>query len=140
MKIVVIDGQGGGVGKALCQEIKKRRPAQTITCVGVNALATAAMLKAGADQGATGENAVAVQARDADVILGPIGIVVKDALLGEITGGIAAFIGASPAQKILIPVKRCPIMVAGTPDLPLARLIECAVDELERFWNTPVTT
>lgn len=133
MKLVVIDGQGGGVGAALCKEIKKRLPTQIVTCVGVNAIATAAMLKAGANLGATGENAVRVQARDADIIMGPIGIVLKDALMGEVTGEVAALVGQSHAQKILIPVKRCQVTIAGMPDLPLAGAVECAVDEVERI-------
>jgi hypothetical protein len=133
MRIVVIDGQGGGIGKTLCQEIKKRRPALQIVAVGTNALATAAMLKAGADQGATGENAVRVCAREADIILGPMGIVLCDAMLGEITAEMAAAVAKSRAHKILIPIKRCQITVAGVSDAPLAQYVEWAVDEMEAF-------
>lgn len=133
MRIVVIDGQGGGIGKALCQEIKKRLPDTPVIAVGTNALATATMLKAGADQGATGENAVKVCARDADIILGPMGIVLADAMLGEITSDMAAAVAKSHAHKILIPIKRCQVMVAGMQELPMTRYVELAVDEAEEM-------
>ena len=90
MKILVIDGQGGGVGRALVEKLRARMPDGEILAVGANAIATSAMLKAGATAAATGENAVCVCARDADVIAGPIGIVLKDAMMGEITGAMAA--------------------------------------------------
>jgi len=133
MRIVVIDGQGGGIGKAVCQELKRRHPDTPIIAAGTNALATAAMLKAGADQGATGENAVKVCARDADIILGPMGIVLADAMLGEITLDMAAAVAQSRAHKILIPVKRCQVTVAGMQDLPMTNYVELAVDEAEQI-------
>ncbi len=133
MRIVIIDAQGGGVGKSLCQEIKKRLPAQSLIAVGTNALATAAMLKAGADQGATGENAIKVCAKDADIIIGPMGLLLCDAMLGEITKEMAAAIGASHAHKILIPIKRCQVTVAGVMDAPLSKYVELAAEEVEKL-------
>lgn len=130
MKIVILDGQGGGIGKALCLEIKKRNPNLSLLCLGTNALATAAMLKAGADLGATGENAIRVQTRDADFILGPIGIILKDALLGEITQNIAASVADSPAHKLLVPAGRCHVSIAGANELPISKAVEVAADEL----------
>ena len=104
MKVLVIDGQGGRMGKALVEQIRTLCPEQPIIAIGTNSAATAAMIKAGAEVGATGENPVIVNSRDADLIIGPIGIVIADSLLGEITPAMAAAIGSSPAHKILLPV------------------------------------
>ena len=99
MNIMILDGQGGGVGKALVEGIRRAMPDARIIAVGANAIATAAMLRAGADAGATGENPAVVCARKADVIAGPIGILLKDAMLGEITGAMAAAVAESPAHR-----------------------------------------
>ena len=127
MKLVVIDGQGGGMGRALVERLRAARPDQPVLCVGTNALATAAMLKAGAAAGATGENAVRVACRDADVIAGPIGIVLADALMGEVTADMAACVAASPAQKVLLPMQRCNTQMAGVGPLSAQELAEDAV-------------
>ncbi|MBE6895301.1 MAG: DUF3842 family protein [Ruminococcaceae bacterium] len=129
MKIVVIDGQGGSLGKAITEKIKSRYNCE-IYAIGTNSIATAAMLKAGADYGATGENPVVVNSRDADVIIGPIGIIAANSLLGEITPKMAASVACSEAKKILVPVNKCKIKVAGTPELSFGDAIECAVKEL----------
>lgn len=126
--IVIIDGQGGGLGRQLVTELKKAYPELSLTAVGTNSLATAAMLKAGADQGATGENAVIVAARRAQLILGPLGIVIADALLGEITPAMAVAIGQSTARKILLPVNQCGNMVVGIADASYGRLVSAAVE------------
>ena len=120
--ILVIDAQGGGVGKALIERIRALRPDADITAAGTNTAATAAMLKAGADRAATGENAIVVCARRADVIAGPIGIVLKDAMLGEITEKMAAAVGESEAERVLVPVKKCRTHIAGTENLSLQKL------------------
>ncbi|MEG0766925.1 MAG: DUF3842 family protein [Clostridia bacterium] len=127
MKVVVIDGQGGGIGKALVEQLKHALPDQPILAVGTNALATTAMLRAGAEMGATGENAVRVCARDADVIVGPIGIVLADAMMGEITPEMAQAVGASSAQKILVMAGRCHIKIAGWTERPVGESIQDAV-------------
>lgn len=127
MKIIVIDGQGGSLGKQLITQLRKAMPDQPITAIGTNSIATSVMLKAGADAGATGENPVLVGSSGADLILGPIGVLIADSLLGEITPAMASAVGRSPAIKILIPVSKCNCMIAGTPDLPLAKYIESAV-------------
>ncbi|MBR2719354.1 MAG: DUF3842 family protein [Clostridia bacterium] len=132
MNVIVIDAQGGGVGKQLIEQLKHALPEQKITAVGTNALATAAMLRAGADQGATGENAVRVCAAQADLILGPTGLVLCDAMLGEITGEMALAIGRSPAHKILVPMSRCQLTVAGIPHMTAGEAIEAAVQEAVR--------
>ena len=132
MNVVVIDAQGGGVGKQLIEQLKRALPEQKITAVGTNALATAAMLRAGADQGATGENAVRVCAAQADLILGPMGLVLCDAMLGEITGEMALAIGRSPAHKILVPMSRCQLTVAGVPPMSAGEAIAAAAEEALR--------
>ena len=126
MKIVVIDGQGGKIGKQLVEEILKTAPHAEITAVGTNSIATAAMIKGGARAVATGENTILVACRTADLIVGPIGIVIADAMLGEITPAIAAAVGASAARKVLVPVNRCGAVVAGTEGRSMSELIQAA--------------
>ncbi|MEA5051643.1 MAG: DUF3842 family protein [Oscillospiraceae bacterium] len=127
MKILVVDGQGGRIGAALIEGLLAAQPDASLIAVGTNVAATQAMRKAGAAAGATGENAVCVNAARADVIAGPIGIIAADALLGEITPRMAEAISGSDAKKVLVPVTSCSIVVAGTEALPLARYIDDAV-------------
>ena len=123
MKLLVIDGQGGGVGKSLVAAIKQRMPDQPVTALGTNAQATAAMLRAGADAGATGESAIRYQCRTADVIVGVAGILHANAMMGEISPGIAAAVSLSEAQKVLVPLERCGLRIAGVDRQPLGSLI-----------------
>ena len=132
MNILVIDGQGGGVGRQIVAAVKARQPGVHVMAVGTNSLAANAMRKAGADGVATGENAVLAGCRRADVIIGPIGIVIADALLGEITPRMAVAVGQSSAKRILIPVNHCDNIVAGVPDLSMSKLLESVNDVLER--------
>ena len=132
MNILVVDAQCGGIGKQHVTAIKKNVENAYITAIGTNYLATSAMLKAGADQAATGENAIIVNSRKADVIVGPIGIVIADSLLGEITPAMAVAIGQSDAKRILIPLNHCNNVVVGVPDLNIGRLIQGVVEELNR--------
>lgn len=113
MNIVVIDGQGGRLGKLLVETALHRFPGAQLTAVGTNTIATAAMIKAGARRAATGENAVIVACRDADFIVGPIGIVIADALFGEITPAMACAVGQSRACRVLLPMSKCENVVAG---------------------------
>ena len=128
MNVLVIDGQGGGIGKLLVFGIKSEYPDFFVTAVGANSIATSAMLKAGA--AATGENAVCVGCRKADVIAGPVGIVIADALLGEITPKMAAAIGQSDAKRVLVPVNHCDNIAVGVGDIPMAKLVQSAVKEI----------
>lgn len=130
MKILILDGQGGKLGSQLVKTILARFPQADLTAVGTNAAATSAMVKAGAKKAATGENPVLVACRQADVILGPIGMVIADSLLGEITPAMAAAIGQSPGVRILIPVNRCDNLVAGVGTPSLTALLEDAVEKL----------
>ena len=128
MKLVVIDGQGGGVGKSLVAALKARMPDQRVIALGTNVQATAAMLKAGADKGATGESAIRYQCRTADVIMGVTGILHANAMMGEISPAIAAAVSLSEAQKVLVPLERCGLNIAGVGKQPLDALIRQAAD------------
>ncbi len=133
MKIMVMDGQGGRMGKSVVEQIRARFPEDEILAVGTNSIATAAMLKAGADAGATGENPTIVGCRTADVIIGPMGIVIADSLLGEITPKMAVAIGQSEAKKVLIPVNRCQHFVVGCEELPLGEYVKLVVEEVRKI-------
>lgn len=130
MNITIIDGQGGHLGAQLVKEITTFFPEHNLTVVGTNAIATAAMLKAGAKNGATGENPVLVACRKADVIIGPVGIVIADSLLGEITEKMAIAVGKADATRILIPMNKCDNLVAGVPNLNTSALIADAIAKL----------
>ena len=124
MKILIIDGQGGGLGRQLVSAVRERYPEIEILAVGTNSAATNAMLRAGADQAATGENSVAVASERADVIMGPVGIVIADSMLGEITPRMALSVGQSRAKRILIPVNLCDNIVVGVTVEALGALME----------------
>ncbi len=119
MKIVIVDGQGGKLGKLLVEQLKQACPQVQLYAIGTNSIATATMLKAGADFGATGENPVVRAVMDADVVLGPMGIVVAHAILGEVTPKMAEAVGGCRAKKLLIPMNSCGVSVAGVQELPL---------------------
>jgi len=131
MNIVIIDGQGGKMGQSVIVQLKKSHPELFITAVGTNSIATSAMLKAGADAGATGQNPVIVASRQADVIIGSIGIVIADSLLGEITPAMSEAIGKSSAYKILIPVNKCNHHVVGCESLNLTEAIGLVIKKVE---------
>ena len=133
MNILVIDAQGGGIGKQVVAAIKQNMPEMEITAVGTNSAATTAMLKAGADHAATGENAVIVGCRRADVIDGPVGIVIADSLYGEITPAMALAVGQSNARRLLIPVNHCDNFIVGVSDLALGKLIEGVISEIRKM-------
>ena len=135
MNIVVIDGQGGQLGAQLIKEISAQHPEHTLTAIGTNAVATAAMLRAGAKQAATGENPVIVACKRADVIIGPIGIVIADSLLGEVTPAMATAVGQADAVRILIPLNKCENLVAGVTTLNTAALIADAMAKLNSVFR-----
>jgi hypothetical protein len=127
MKIVVIDGQGGALGKHLISAIKSAAGAGAeITALGTNSAATSAMMNGGADRGATGENPIIVACSDADIIVGPVGILCANAMLGEITPNMALAVGASRAVKILVPVSKCDIMIVGASDMSYGEYVKIA--------------
>jgi hypothetical protein len=136
-KIVIIDGHGGKIGSLLAGRLKKDAAGCEIYAIGTNSIATAAMLKAGADFGATGENPAVVNCRDADIIAGPVGIVSADSLLGEVTPAMAAAVGQSRAQKVLLPINRCNTHVVGAKELPIPDLIEAAAKHILGIMDNP---
>ena len=136
-RVLILDGQGGGMGAQLVRLLGDRLPAGCeLLCAGTNVLATSAMLKAGAAQGATGENAVIHNAGRADLILGPIGVILANGILGEVSPAMAAAVSGSEAVKVLIPSSTCGVHGAGTEDCRLdeylRRAVELALRELEK--------
>ena len=139
MKVTVIDGQGGQLGAQIVKEIKTQMPDICIMAVGTNTVAISSMLKAGADNAATGENAVVVACRKSDVIIGPIGIVSADSLFGEITEKMAVSVGRADAVRILIPMNKCDNLIAGVPSLHTKSLISDTVSKLQDVINNQNT-
>lgn len=133
MKIVVIDGQGGKMGQILIEQLKEALPNYELIAIGTNSIATSAMLRAGADFGATGENAVIYNCAGADIIVGPLGIVVANSFFGEITPKMALAVGKSRAQKFLIPINKCNNRVVGTQELPFSEYVKLTVEEVKNF-------
>ena len=131
MYILIVDGQGGGVGRQLIQSLRAEFADDFIMAVGTNSAATSAMLKAGASAGATGENAVIVAAKKADIIAGPVGIVIADSLYGEITSNMALAIAQSPAKRVLLPFQHCDNIIVGVGDFNISNLISLAVQEIK---------
>ena len=130
MNVLVIDAQGGGIGKQIVSAVKKAYPDIRVTAVGTNSVATANMLKAGADHAATGENAVVVGSRKADVIIGPIGIVIADSMFGEVTPLMATAVGQSSAKRLLIPVNLCENIILGVTSVPMGNIISSVLEHL----------
>ena len=130
MNVTVIDGQGGQLGAQIIKAIMTQFPSIDVTAIGTNAVATATMLKAGANNAATGENSVVVACRRADVIIGPVGIVIADSLLGEITEKMAVAVGRAEAIRILLPMNKCDNFIAGVSSLNTKSLIDDALVKL----------
>ncbi|MDR1262662.1 MAG: DUF3842 family protein [Oscillospiraceae bacterium] len=133
MRILVIDGMGGGLGKAVVETIHAAIPDALIIALGTNALATSAMLRAGANMGATGENAIAFNCGQADYIVGAIGIILVNAMLGEISPRIAQAVSESAARKILINAPKCGVNIVGTAEKPMAQYIAEVPDIIRRL-------
>ncbi len=134
MKIAVIDGQGGGMGKAIVEKLRKAFGNDLeILALGTNALATSLMLKAGANEGASGENAIIYSSPKVDFIIGSIGIISANSMLGELTPNMARAIAESPAKKILIPLNRCNVYVAGVKSEPLPICIDKAIEKISNL-------
>ena len=136
-KVLVIDAQGGGIGRQIITGIREKMPDLDITAVGTNSAATSNMLKAGASRAATGENAVVVGCRNADIIIGPIGIAIADAMLGEVTARLAQAVGQSDAERILIPFQHCGSLIVGVNETNTGRLVAEAIEQLCRLVKEP---
>lgn len=124
MNILIIDGHGGGLGAQLVSAVAKNFPEHTVRAVGTNSTATVAMIKAGAKEAATGENAVIVGCRTANIIIGPVGIVIADSLLGEVTPKMAVAIGQSRGKRLLIPINQCDNTIVGAANMPVSKLMQ----------------
>ena len=131
MRIAVIDGQGGGIGKHIVAQLRKKMPGLNILALGTNALATGAMLRAGATEGASGESAICFNVDRVDLIVGSVSVMMVYGLLGEITPAMATAISASKADKLLLPIQRGNILLVGILRTPLPHQIEALVKEVE---------
>lgn len=137
LKIAIVDGQGGGIGRQLIERIRKTASDKfELIALGTNSLATSGMIKSGADVGATGENPIVVNSNKVDIIMGPMAIIIPNSIMGEITPRIAYAISSSPALKILIPLNKCNVEIPGIRDIKFNELLDCAVDELLQYYNT----
>jgi len=130
MNILVIDGMGGGIGKSVIEKLKVELDNVEIIAVGTNSIATSAMLKAGADFGATGENAVIHNAASADYIIGVMGIIFANSMYGEVSPAMTAAVSSSPAHKFLIPTDKCNVTVAGVKSASVQEYINEIVSRL----------
>ena len=137
MKIMILDGQGGKLGALLVEQLRQQLPEAELIAVGTNSLATSAMLRAGAQAGATGENPVQFISPTVDLILGPSGIIMANSLLGEVTPAMAVAIGTAKAMKILIPVNKCCHYFVGVQELSLAESVRLAVQATVKFAQDP---
>ncbi len=135
MKILVLDGQGGKMGKTVVEHLKANFPEQELIAIGTNSIATSTMLKAGADKGATGENPIVYNSTDADIIIGPIGMTVANSLLGEVTPRMAAAVGGCRAAKILIPSSKCNSYVVSTQNLNLSEYVSLVVAKVREIMS-----
>lgn len=132
MRVAVIDGQGGGIGRHIVEQLRKRIPNLEILALGTNALATGAMLRAGATEGASGESAICFNVNRVDLIVGSIAIMMVNGLLGEVTAPMAAAISTSSADKLLLPIQRENVQIVGVPKAPLPHQVEALVSDIER--------
>ncbi|MFZ5597261.1 MAG: DUF3842 family protein [Bacillota bacterium] len=140
MRVAVVDGQGGGIGKLITEKLRKSMGDRVeIIALGTNALATAAMLKAGANEGASGENAVCETVKRVDAVLGPISIVLSNSMLGEVTWKMASAIAETDAEKILIPLNRHNVSIVGLYGEPLPHLVDMAVQLVEKRYGSKTT-
>ena len=130
--VLVIDGQGGRIGKIIIEQLVSRAGQYEIVAVGTNSIATSAMIKAGAARGGTGENAVLVNCRSADCIIGPLGIVLADSMMGEISPAMAVAVGQSAATRLLVPLNLCNSFIAGLSPVAIKDLVSLTLDELDR--------
>lgn len=136
MIVAVVDGQGGGIGKAIVERLKAELPQLQVLALGTNSAATGQMLRAGADDGATGENAIIHNMQHVDIVVGVIGILNANSMMGELSPAMAAAIGGSHTYKVLLPINRCHIHVVSVEDVPLGKHIDNAVKAIKEYIET----
>lgn len=136
MNIAVVDGQGGGIGRAIVDKVKRAFPDLNVLALGTNSVATGQMLRAGADDGATGENAIIHNMNHVDVVIGVIGILNANSMMGELSPAMAAAIGGSHTYKILLPINRCHIHVVSVEELSVSEHVDNAVKALDEYLKT----
>jgi NAD(P)-dependent dehydrogenase (short-subunit alcohol dehydrogenase family) len=132
VRVAVIDGQGGGIGRHIVEQLRKKLPELEILALGTNALAAGAMVRAGATEGASGESAICFNAERVDLIIGAVAIMTVFGLMGEVTPAMAAAISRSRAEKLLLPIQRGNILFIGVPKVPLPHLVAELVDEVAK--------
>ena len=129
-RIGVVDGQGGGIGSTIIKRLKERfEETVEIVALGTNAIATAQMLKAKANRGASGENAIVRTTAEMDIIVGPLGIIIAHAMMGEVTPRMAEAVAGSPARKVLLPLSREKVEIVGQPAIPLPELVDLLIEK-----------
>ena len=133
MVVAVVDGQGDGIGRAIVEKVKAAMPQLRVIALGTNSAATGQMLRAGADDGATGENAIIHNMQHVDVVVGVIGILSANSMMGELSPAMAAAIGGSHTYKVLLPINRCHIHVVSVEEAPLGKHIDHAVDAIRAY-------
>jgi hypothetical protein len=133
MRIAVVDGQGGGIGRAIVEKVRAAIPDAEILALGTNSAATGQMLRAGADDGATGENAIIHNMKSVDIVVGVIAIINANSMLGELSPGMAQAIGESRAFKVLLPINRCNIHVVSVQDAPLSVHLDNAINVIREY-------
>ena len=134
--IAVIDGQGGGIGSVIIKRLRENLGEEVeVIGLGTNAMATGAMLKAGANKGASGENAIIQTVKTAEIIIGAIGIVLANSMMGELTPRMAEAIASSPATKYLLPLKTSDLEIVGAPKEPLPHLVDQLIKRIEEVMS-----
>lgn len=134
MKLAVIDGQGGGIGATIIKGIRQAIDQDVeILALGTNSAATTRMMKAGANRGATGENAIVLTCKMVDLIIGPIGIIMANSMMGEVSPAMAAAVTSSSAPKILLPLTQENVILVGASEEPLPHLVERAIRKIKEI-------
>ncbi len=136
MRLAIVDGQGGGIGATIIKGLRQVIGQDIeILALGTNSTATSRMMKAGANRGATGENAIVTTCKKVDLIIGPISIIMADSMMGELTPAMASAISSSEARKILLPLSQENVILVGASGEPLPHLVQEAIGRIKEMWE-----